>query len=276
MEAPIIVKPIPQQVVNERAAYGPFHLFSYIQTPDNSPLRFSAGLSSGAALPKGLICTSDGTLTGIPAKRTQGTYEVIVTAENEAGSVDATFTFIIKPSLLATNKDLLTKLKAQVWDAINQKIAIPELENLYDSPISIQDVYYLVERFGILKVWDAFNLDPPGDVRLITIEGVSPHYRVYDRGSCLIAAPKDLFSHERTMADSLQTAQAVAREVYKRSWTIELVGLDKMMRAAWIEIQQLGDRYGKNLDVINYKPTASDMNLYTNQAISRKLVGGMD
>jgi hypothetical protein len=276
VEAPIIVKPIPQQVVNERAAYGPFDLSLYVHAPDNSPIRFSAGLSDGASLPKGLICTSDGSLTGIPARRTQGTYDLIVTAENEAGSVDAAFTFIIKPSLLATNKDLLTKLKAQVWDAINQKIAIPELTNLYESPISIQDVYYLVERFGILKIWDAFNLDPPGDVILVQIEGVSPHYNVYDRGSCLIAAPKDLFSHERTMADSLQTAQAVAREVYKRNWTIELVGLDKMMRAAWVEIQQLGDRYGKNLDIINYKPSQADMNLYTNQAINRRMISGID
>ena len=106
---------------------------------------------------------------------------------------------------------------------------------------------------------------------MLTLEGTSPHYNVYDRGSCLVACPKDLFSHVRTIDDGLQTARAMAREVYKRDWTIELAGLDKMSRAAWVEIQHLGDLNGKRLEVINFIPTPDDVKVYSAQALEKSM-----
>ncbi len=84
----------------------------------------------------------------------------------------------------------------------------------------------------------------------------------YDRGCCLVAAPKDLFSHERTLGDAIQTVQALAREAIRRDWVVELVGYSKLTRAAWVEIQALPEKMNKNIDVLNYQPTTNDVKLY--------------
>lgn len=265
MSAPIVIKPIPAQVINEGAAYGPFNLKDYIQ---GESINFSAALDNGNALPTGMICTADGTLTGIPAKHSQGIYHVVITAENAEGSVDAEFDMTIKAGLTDRPANYFDELKSQIWEAVGNNLPIPDLGELANRPISIVEYYYLLERWGILRVWDAFNLDPPGELHLLNLEGTSKHFNVYDRGSCIVAVPKDLFSHERTLLDGIVTAQAVAREVYKRGWTVELVGLDKYTRSAWLEIQHLGDQYGKQLEVINYQVSPQDVKLYTIQAQS--------
>src|SRR6202044_861685 len=114
-----------------------------------------------------------------------------------------------------------------------------------------------------LAIWDVYNLESAGDKIPLSLPGVSPYYQIYDRGSCLVGAPKDLFSHQRTLADALQTAKVMATEVYKRGWTIEFAGFNKMVRAAWIELQILGDRQGKQLEILHYTPSAADINVYT-------------
>lgn len=265
MEAPIIIKPVPAQTINELAGFRPFRIADFIAAPDGSAIRFEAGLKGGASLPKGMICTSDGILTGIPARGTAGIYEVVVTAQNEAGSIDVPFGLTINPGI-STPDTYITDIKAAVWSALQQQLPIPELDELYNRPINILDVYYLLERWGILTAWDAFNLDAPAKKILLNLEGTSEHYNVYDRGCCIVACPKDLFSHERTLADGIQTAKAVAREVYKRNWTVELTGFDKLSRAAWVEIQRMGDVHGKQLEVINFDPTTSDVKLYAAQS----------
>ncbi|EKD72314.1 MAG: hypothetical protein ACD_45C00704G0001 [uncultured bacterium] len=266
MEAPINIKPIPAQVINEQASYGAFDLKEFFQATDGMEnVQFSAELSSGTALPKGLICTADGILTGIPAKGTEGLHEVIITATNAAGTARATFTFTIKPTI-STDIGYIDKLKAQVWQALGQNQPIPELQELLDRAVSPLDIYYLLERWGTLTVYDAFNLDPPGVKTELKLAGQSQHFHVYDRGSCLVAVPKDLFSLTRTLEDGLQTVRAMMREIYQRGWTVELVGFDKYRRVAWNELQHLGDKYSKHLDVINYNPSLQDVQLYSAQA----------
>lgn len=271
MAAPELKTTIPTQVTNERAAYGPFNLKEFIVTSDNSAIRFSAGLTSGAALPQGMICTEDGILTGIPAKGTEGNYEVNVTAQNDAGTITATFALIIKPVYAGDTQNYFDKIKAQVWEALENKMPIPELDELYSREVTPLEIYYLLERWGILIVWDAFNLDAPGEKKLLNLKGTSPHYNVYDRGSCIVAAPKDLYSYERTIEDGLQTARVVAREVYQRKWTIEMAGFEKLVRSAWIELQHLGDEFGQRLEIINYNPSENDIKVYTTQAVYANL-----
>src|SRR3990167_5216468 len=267
MPAPVLIKPIPAQVVNEQAAYGPFDLHEFVQSQEGELTRFRAELSNGQSLPRGMICTSDGMLTGIPSKGTQGDYELLITAENAAGSVQTKLAFTIKSTILSSSAetDYFGQLKSKVWEALEKKLPVPDLEALYNRPINIMEVYYLLERWATLKIWDAFNLDPPGTLKLLQLEGASEHYHVYDRGSCLVAVPKDLFSHERTLLDGLQTARAMAREVYKRGWAAELVGFDKLTRATWVELQHLGNKYGKLLEIVNYQPTPDDLKIYYNQ-----------
>ncbi len=277
MPAPVVIKPIPPQIINEFAVFKPMDMTDFIESPEKTPnFRFMAELKSGEALPRGLICTLDGILTGIPAKGTSGQYDVILHAANDAGEVETTFPLTIKTALVVSATDHIDKLKAQVWQALEQHLPLPELAELYDRPITAQDIYYLLERWASLTVYDAYNLTAPGEKQLLTLDGASEHYHVYDRGSCLVGCPIDLFSAQRTLEDSLKTARAMAREVYKRGWTIELIGFGKMSRAAWVELQHLGDLHGKRLEVINFSPNSAEVKLYTNQAIQAKLRSGIE
>ncbi len=269
--APVLIQPLLRQVVNEQAAFGPIDLNDYVESPNRSDKpRFSAVLASDAALPAGLICTADGQFTGIPAKGTAGVYDVIITAENNDGSLQIPLLFLIKPSLATKSSDYLEKVKNQVWEALINQQPVPELADLLDRPVTELDIYYLLERWGILKIWDAFNLDPPHEKKLLQLDGLNEHYNVYDCGCFLIGAPKNLFSHERTLQDGLQMAQIMAREVYHRGWVVELVGFEKFTRAAWVEIQQLGDKLGKRLEVINFNPSPGDVKLYNDIASMRR------
>lgn len=268
MTAPVLVQPIPAQTVNEMASYGPFDLKKFIQSPEGaSPLRFQAELKNGNALPAGLILTSDGVLTGIPAKNTQGIYEIIVAAENASGTLKETLILTIKPSFINKEEDYLDKMKAQIWGALEQHLPIPEssLTGLLALPITKLDVYYLLERWGTLTIWDAYNLDPPSQKIPLTLKGASEHYYVYDRGSSLIMTPVDLFSHERSISDGIRTARAMAGEVYQRGWTVEMAGLDKWTHAVWLACQALGDQHGKHIDIINYQPSPEELHAYSIQ-----------
>jgi len=261
MAAPRLLNPIPKQTINELAGFYPFELQSFFES--DTPMRFSAQLENGKPLPKGMLCTSTGALTGIPAKGTKGTYHIKITAKNEAGETTAEFSLSILESLAESESSTpLGLLKSQIWDAADKNLPIPDLSELLNRDITALEIYYLVERWSMLKIWDAFNLDTPGELHAIQIEGVSPHYVVYDRGNCLVAAPKDLFSHERTTEDAFMTARALAREAYTRGWTMDLVGIDKLTRTAWAEVQRLNQIHGRHLEVVNYTVTDRDLKLF--------------
>lgn len=262
MQPPKLEKPIPSQIVNERASYGPFDLKDYIKSADESPVTFQAELKGGQVLPRGLICTSDGILTGIPAKETQGNYKLVINAKNDGGDLQTEVDLTIKPSLITAPMDFADQLKSQVWQALEKGLTPPDLSELLERPVTPLDIHYLLERWGTLTIWDAYNLDPPSEKILLNLEGVSEHYNVYDRGSCMVATPKDLFSYERTAEDGLKTARAMAKEVYNRGWTIQMAGFYQLMRATWVEIQQLIDENGKVLEVINFTPQVRDLELY--------------
>lgn len=265
----IVVRPISRQVVNEGAAFGPFDLKDYIKTETDSPIpiQFVAGLANGDALPRGMICTSNGIVSGIPAAGTKGNYEIVVTASTDPKTtLTVTFNLLIKSRIALESHELLDSLKARVWEAVGKDLPIPDIGDLINRPITAVEIYYLLERFATLTIWDVYNLDMPSDKVLINIDGVSEHYYVYDRGSCLVATPKDLFSHERTTEDALMTARAMAGEAFKRGWVIEFAGFNKMVRAAWVELQLLADKFGREVEVLHYVPTADDLKVYANRA----------
>lgn len=268
MAAPVLITEIPAQIVNELASFGPFDLKNYIQSPDGGVVQFQAELKTGQSLPKGMILTRDGLLTGIPAKETQGVHEIVVTAETDTGAIKATFMFTIKPGLANNEAEYIEKLKSQVWEALQQNLPIPELSDLMHLPVTQMDIYYILERWGTLTIWDAFNLEPPSEKHLLNLAGTSKHYNVYDRGSSLIMCPKDLYSNERTQADAIQTAKAMAHEIYKRGWTIEMAGLGKWTRAVWVELQVMAEKQGKHIEIINYTPTEQELKLFNTAKIT--------
>lgn len=276
---PALVKPIPAQIVNEGAAFGPFDLNEYIQSPDpeSGKVYFFAELTGGAALPKGLICTGDGQISGIPATGTQGVYKILIVAENDSGvPLTAEFDFTIKERISIATDELGTNLKARVWEAVKESLPIPEIEELLSRPITAIEIYYLLQRFATLTIWDVYNLDPPGEKQILKIKGLNEHYEISDRGSCLVAAPKDLFSHKRTLEDGLQASRLLAQEVFNRGWVIEFAGFDKMVRAAWVELKLMGDKFGKHLEILHYLPTADDMRIYEVKAQARPIGPGIE
>lgn len=276
LKPPILIQPIPAQVINEGAVYT-LNLNDFIESPDaaSGVVRFFADLTDGRALPQGVICTSDGMVSGIPAKGTQGSYDVTVVAENDSGlPFTAQFQFTIKQRIEMEKIDrYFTDLKGKVWEALEEGLPPPDLTELLKRPITHDDIYFLIQRFATFKVWDVFNLDPPGEAKLLQIEGVSEHFNVYDRGSYIVGVPKDLFSQERTIEHALQTAKAMAREAYRRSWTVELTGLVKMARACWVELQLLMEKHGKRIEIINYSPTPKDVFLFNTESRAETVFG---
>lgn len=261
-----LIESIPSQIVNEGASFGPLNLNKYIRSSniETIPLRFQAELSTGEALPIGLICTSSGTLAGIPPKGTQGEYEIIISANNDSEEPFSTsIQLTIKPRIIIESADVFGELKQRVWEAVGQDLPIPDMGDFIDRPVTSAEIAYLLERFATFLIWDVYNLGNPGEKRLLTLPGCSKHFNIYDQGSCLIGVPKDLFSHQRTLEDALLTARAMAGEIYERGWVMEFSGFDKMARAAWIELQLLGDRFGKKLEVLHYTPSIDDVKIYT-------------
>lgn len=263
----VLNNPIPAQVVNEGATYGPLNLANFIQGSKGEKIYFRAEISDGSPLPKGLICTTEGIINGIPARDTQGAYRILVIAvTDEADEVTAEFDLTIKARISLDDSELFRKLKAEVWEALGKNLPLPEMSDVLSRPITAIEIYYLLQRFATLTIWDVYNLDYPGEKTILTLEGANPHYTIYDRGCCIVGTPKDLFSHERTLEDALQTARVMAQEVYKRGWVIEFAGFNKMIRASWVELQHLADKHGKALAILHYNPSPEDHKIYTAEA----------
>ncbi len=282
---PILSKPIPEVSVNVGGKATPFDLKLFIESPnpESGEVRFFAELSTGDSLPEGIECSEEGIFTGTAEAGTEGDYQIVIFAENDSGiPLRAEFSLKINASTEEeetldepTEKSIefLNALKSQVWEAVGKEIPIPDMHDIYNRPLSAIELYYLLERFAVLTIWDVYNLDQPGDRVLLNLKDASPHYNIYDRGSCIIGAPKELFSYERTLEDSLQTARAIGKEVYKRGWTVQLAGFEKMSRAAWVEIQNLGELQGKPLEVLHYIPTAADIRICNAQLEMRRILG---
>jgi putative Ig domain-containing protein len=275
---PVLAKLVPNIVVNEGAALGPIDLKQYIHAfdPKKEKLFFTAELINGAPFPDGIICTSSGILSGIPASDTLGNYDVRLIAENPANGakLETQFLLTIKERLeMGGEPQFYTGLKKQIWDALEKNQPVPEFAELFNRQLTAVEIYYLMQRFATLTIYDVYNLDRPGALKLLSLEGASPHYNIYDRGSCIVGAPKELFSHARTLEDALITAKVMAREVYKRGWTIEFVGFQKMMRAGWVELQVLGEKHGNALDILHYSPTDRDVKLIMEELKTRMDMG---
>lgn len=280
MQPPVSVEAIPDKVVNEKAYFGPLDVSVYFdfQEPDDvdaaseSKMTFTAELSNGEALPAGFICTPEGELSGIAKTGTLGVHEIKIIASNEAGKAESTFKLTVQESIAATTMDSrqIDLLKAEAWKALGNELPVPDLQAIYERSVNALDVYYLLERWGTLTIYNAYDLEPPGEKKELQLEGASEHYRVFDRGCCLVACPKELFSRERTLLDGLKTARAIAKEAYKREWAVELIGFEKFTRAAWVELQLQTDQVGREVEIINYNPSMQDVETYTKEAIAQQ------
>lgn len=288
---PILVHPIPEQTATVGQPYE-LDITQHIQNPsgEKSLLFFSVTSEDGFPLPMGLYSTSEGRLRGIPKKesyRPQG-YILYITVQNEAqGELVAAIRLMIEeaPELdevegainlseadkEALEERLLHDLFAEaemvrdqkkVWSAIALEGVIPEIQTIFDRPVTSTEMYYMLERFAHIVLWDIDNLDKPGELRSIFLGGAShEHFFIYDRGSCLEATPKKLFDHARSLQHGIDTAKAIAREAFARGWRVEFGGFDKMVRAAWVEMQCLAQKHQRGEHDTYYFPSAQDIEL---------------
>jgi len=261
---PILVADIPDLHITQLSPFGPFDLNDYIASPnDEENISFFAELEGGAALIDGMICTTDGDISGIPAKGTSGTYKVNVYAENSTGNpLAASFTLVIHESLKAIQTDEFTLKKEKVWEALKEGLDIPEVGDITNRPITINDIRYIMEKITPLIIWNVFDVNAPSEKTILQIEGLNEHYNIYDCGSCLVGTPKELYSTERTTKDQYDMAKSLAREAHNRDWTVEFAGLEKPIRIAWTEIKLRDHITGKQTNIIDHTASEKDIGVY--------------
>ena len=282
------IKPIPSFQANEGIKFDDFDLNEYIKNPADEPTQFTVELADGGSLPKGLICSEEGVFGGTPEKGTARDlpYELLFIAQSEnADLLVLSTTLKILPGVEeekaeaddieeevgeeVSEEDIEKRKKGKTiekfWKSFTEGKSF-DLEEILTRDISPMDVYYLLGRFGTLTIWNSDDLSPAAKGYLIELDDSSSHYLVFDFKVALVATPKDLFDYDRTIDASLKTARAMTREIHKRAWNIEMAGFDKMVTAAWVEVQHL-NRLGEGhkIEIHHYEPSAADYEVLLHQ-----------
>lgn len=166
------------------------------------------------------------------------------------------------------NTDEVDALSQKVWQALSDGKPRPSLKELMERGVSPLEVHYLLERWATLTFYDVFNMQPPGEKTPLELVGASKHFLVYDRGSCLVVGPKDLFSHERTFLDGMKTVEATSDEVFNRNWVVELVGYHAWQRVAWVRLKSLSLQRGQSVEIVNFTPSLQDHKIVQAKTLS--------
>lgn len=249
---------IPVISVNQGSELAPINFNDYIDNPIGEALRFSVELVGGGALPAGIIFSQDGVLSGKPQLGTANVlpYEMTIVAFHPAVS-----------PLVMHCKLMIREVPGEMdvdefktyWQKFADGLDLPDLEQLLTRQITPLDIYYLLGRFATLIIWNADDLTPADKGVMIDIPYSSKLFKVYDFKSALVASPKDLYDPKRGLGDAIQTAKAMVHEIGRRKWNIELAGYDKMVTAAWVEVQHVKKMAkGHAIKVYNYEPSLYD------------------
>ncbi len=251
----------------------PVDLRLAIDNPNNVSLKFSAELVLGGELPANLTCSESGIITGYLEKNTATflPYAILVVAQGE--NIDP-LTFEIYLHVLppkgedvalgheidgASVPDFNLEAFDNYWKSFSEKLELPDLEKLLTRQITRNDIYYFINKFATLTVWNSDDFRPADNGKLIKILGASDHFMVYDFDVAIVASPKDLYSTSRTITDAVETARAMVQEAYQRNWNIELAGFEKMVSAAWVEAEWLNKKSADHkIEVKNFIPTPDD------------------
>ena len=297
-QLPELIKPIYEQkaVVGR---YFELDLSEYIQNPESEEplLVFFVSSEDGFPLPLGLSYLPIGVISGVPepeSYRPQG-YTLYVRVSNSApGETVVAFRFMIdrledldpdddftqaididEEDKVSLEERLMQDIvaeaelkrdKKKVWSSIMDEDFIPQIQTIYDRAVTPEEVSYLIERMAFLAIWNIDNPNQPGDLKAIVLEGSArDHFHVYDRDSCLVATPKKLFDHARTLKHAIDTAQAMSREAFARGWRVEFGGFEKMIRAAWVEMECLAEKNNKKTDYVYFFPSQQDVELLQQQ-----------
>lgn len=249
---------IPFISVNEGSALTAVDLNDYINNPTGEALQFTVELVGGGSLPAGINFSSDGILSGIPQAGTAKSlpYDITIVAFNpKVAPLVMHFKLTINA---AAGKIDYNEFK-NYWQKFTEGLGLPDIEQLLTREITPLDIYYMLGRFATLIIWNADDLTPATKGAVIEIPHASKLFRIYDFNSAIVTSPNDLYDPNRGLKDAIQTAQAMVREIKRRNWNIELAGYDKMVTAAWVEVQHINKaKPGNPIKVYNYEPSLFD------------------
>ena len=266
-----------------------------VKNPSKQPLKFSAELALGGDLPTGLVCSPEGKITGTPAPKTAEVlpYDILIITEtpNQPPLVFDIYLTILSTEkrgivLPTTDEELVETIHSDAidktygvdirkiekyWELFASDGQLPDLERLLTRQVTPEDIYYLLERFATLTIWDADNLSPADEGKVLALAGSSPYYQVYDFGVALVATPKELYDTHRVLSDAFQTARVMIQEVQKRGWKIQLSGYDKMITAAWVEVNRLNEANPEQkIEIEDFTPSAADLEILS-YSLGRKI-----
>lgn len=257
-------------VINEGAQLEPINLLDYIDKPAAAKLQFTSELVDGGTLPSGIAVSRDGVLSGVAKIGTARgkPYEITVVAFMPEAlplvmHIKLTIQEAVHAEMAATTKPPAAELDVtefkNYWQKFAAELQLPDIETLLRRKITPLDLYHLLGRFATLMIWNADDLTPANQGTLIKLPAASPLFRVYDFKSALVTTPTELYDSKRSLMDAIQTAKAMIQEIKRRKWNIELAGYDKMVTAAWVEVQNLNkSAEGHVIEVRNYEPSSYD------------------
>lgn len=251
-------KAIPSVVVNEGSELTTIDLNDYINNPTGEALQFTVELVGGGSLPVGINFSPDGILSGAPQAGTASSlpYNITVVAFNPKVTP---LVMHFKLTIYAAVGKIDYNDFKNYWKNFAEGLGLPDIEQLLTREITPLDIYYMLGRFATLIIWNADDLTPATRGTVIEIPHASKLFRVYDFNSAIVTSPGDLYDPNRGLKDAIQTAKAMIREVKRRKWNIELAGYDKMVTAAWVEVQHLNKAAPSNpIKVYNYEPSLFD------------------
>ena len=163
---PVLAKPLAPIIANEGAVFGPLDLSLLITSPneESGDVQFGAERLDGQDLPKGVTCSLDGLFGGIPANGTTGIYQISIIAGNKSEKpLLVPLTLTIQPRPVAEDPNYLANVKKQVWEALGKNQPIPDVTDIVERPVTAVEIYYLLQRYASLAIWDVYNLEPAGD-----------------------------------------------------------------------------------------------------------------
>ncbi len=266
---------VPNFEVAEGSEFPAVDLNQYIENPTDKPLKFIAELTNDQPLPTGLFCSESGKLYGVPAIGTakKRHYDVLVIVQGET-----TLPLILSVSILIYNpKTESPEYLEFYWQALLGGVdpsLLPDIQKALTRDVTPSDIYYLLGRFSTFIIWNADDLSSPDKGRIIELSDANERFNVYDFDVALVASPKDLYDPNRTLRNGIETAQAMIHEVQCRKWNIEFAGYDKLVRAAWLEVQKLNRLQkgeGHIIEVYHYEPNLSYSHL---QQLEQPRLGG--
>lgn len=227
-------------------------------------VKYSLDSLESSPLPAGIQFSKDGMIFGTLESNTAKykPYECIFIAKIEKKEyVKIPVTFIVyQRTILSADKEekLLQIYEAfeNFWKMYDAEQPLVDIGSILERETTPQDIYYLLGRFSTLIAWNSDDLSSPENGKLIMIEGANEKFSVYDFGSALVTVPKSLFDLQRGLSDAITASKAIAHEIHRRKWNIDIAGYDKMVSATWVEIQKLNKLHPEfQAKVPNYDDT---------------------